>query len=307
MALWAVVAGVSVAVWQRIEAARRGRVLSSAAAACSDTVLISCVSPSADNCPRSRNSPAGSCWSQAKTLNESPSKTERGKGETQCGVMLSGHARESARTLGERKRANMRSTAGSTASPGATKSQAPPLASARRRRCVSAGLLPMPTMNKRCPDCSAASRVLSMALISPSVTSSTSQSPVVLRAKVEVRAASISVPPRLASSALIQRCAARRVIFVSFHKPRERCSTVLPKRDREKRSVSSSCCTMACSARWADWRLSPDMEPEQSTSSLTLVAKGAAVASRGQKLARMTWLPAACGSVAWMAMASWAS
>ena len=71
----------------------------------------------------------------------------------------------------------MRRTAGSTASPGATKSQAPPVASAKRRRWPSAGLAPIPTTKTRCPESLAAVEGRSMPSISPSVTSNRSQAP----------------------------------------------------------------------------------------------------------------------------------
>ena len=260
--------------------------------------------------PSRRTSPSGAPASRANTFTVSPSNTEAGSADTHAGREPAGHSMRTASSRGERRRANMRSTAGSTASPGATKSQAPPVASARRRRWLSAGLLPMPTTNTRCPDVFADAMVASMALISPSVTTSTSLGAPPPSAKVEASALSISVPPRSACSAPTQRCAASRVMSVRAHRLRERCSTVEPKRESEKRSPVPSCSTIDCSARRAASMLSPAMEPEQSTSSCTSVVAGPCAGMRGQKLASATVLPGSTlsrASTATDACASWST
>lgn len=109
---------------------------------------------------------------------------------------------------------------------------APPVACARRRRCPSAGLLPMPATNTWWPDARAAAIVLSMALISPSVTSSASLGTVWARLKVATRADSIWVPPKSALRSCTQRSAARRVGDVTDHSPRRRRARVLLRQGR---------------------------------------------------------------------------
>ena len=87
---------------------------------------------------------------------------------------VAGQAISARSTRGARSRANMRRIAPSASSFGATNSQAPPLASARRFSTPSAGALPMPTTNTRCFAARASATRPSASQISPSVISSTS-------------------------------------------------------------------------------------------------------------------------------------
>ena len=99
--------------------------------------------------PTRRTVPSGTCAKRAHTVTASPSNTEPGSALIHTGFAPPGQASARDAMRCERNLANMRSTAGSTASPGATRSQAPPVSSARRRSTPSAGALPIPTTNTR--------------------------------------------------------------------------------------------------------------------------------------------------------------
>ncbi len=215
----------------------------------------------------------------------------------------------------------MRSAAASSASPGVANSQAPPVALARRRSAPSAGEVPTPITNTRCAARLAVAMMASTSQTSPSVIINTSEKPLPgacvrrsLRSgtiggataaipNTAASAASISVPPRLAS-VFAMSCAKRLRMAGEQCASGDTCSTVDPKRVSDTASASVSLAARPFNARRADSMLSPPIEPEQSTSSFNAMLSRSGASGIGSVARSTVGASAERASCAWVTTAS---